>query len=259
MKTGIIIQIIIAIFILSAWNLLHLVYQQQHNYYYRELSSVPIIYFIPQRSTVDSLAEKLRKYPYLRRLETEVDSLINARLIEAYNLEYARDILKDFSLPNVIKMYVDAGKFLAPEKSELEEMLAEDYPEIIMNYNDENWYSTQNKIEFLNKIYHAVNILAIVLCLLILILLRIHFESRRNEFWRIYKLSGGEMGLRRKQFITTSLILIILPFLIVFALFQTAYYLHYVRYFVDLRIWGIEFIVLIFTALISAVIQENKI
>jgi len=150
--------------------------------------------------------------------------------------------------------------FKLHKKKELEKILSSsEYIELIVNYDSDLRQINRNKLELLTKIYYGGNVLLLILLLFITMFLRIHFEIKSNDFWQIFRSSGGSRKMRRKQFLLNSLWLCFVPLLLVTGLYFAAMYFKYINIQIDYRLFGVEFIAIVISILMSRIFLGKNI
>ena len=259
MKKGIILQFIIILIFLTCWNLLHLGYNFQKETYETELSKTPIVLFSYDYNFLKSLKIKTDSSYYILRTEIIKDTTIIKELTEIYQLDKAKNILSKYMVPSVMKIYPDGKYYKKNQKNELEKLITEEYWNITFNYNENFWITIQEKMELLKMIYKILNAAIVIFVLIIITSLRVFYESKSNHYWEIYRISGGYSNLRNKNFWMNTIILTIFPFILINALFYFANYLNYLNFEIDYQLWGIEFLTLFISFLISRIILGDKI
>ncbi|MBN2460346.1 MAG: hypothetical protein JXB60_01965 [Candidatus Cloacimonetes bacterium] len=250
-------MIILVLFII--WNSIHLGYRYQKEVYYAERGILPMTLILSNQEKIDSLASILSNFPFIESIITESDNALISKLIEIYDLEYAREILESYHLPGVITLYFNGNLFDNDQKILLENSILKLYSGIIINFNEEHWTITQHKIELLDKLYLYANVFYVVLFLFITIFLRIHFEYKKDEYWRIYKLSGGQINLRKRSYAIDSSLILFIPYLVALLLFFLAFYLKYLPFFPEIRLLGAEFVTLLLSTVVSGLIVGYRI
>ena len=260
MKKGIFFQIIIIIILLTTWDLLHIGYNHQKKIIEANISELSMFIFSNNITLLDSFAKELNDLFFIRNIIIEADSIVAEKLISGYGLDNAKAILSSYNLPSLMKISFDGTDFQTPQKEELEKILSSsEYIELIVNYDSDLWQINRNKLELLTKIYYSGNLLLLVLLVFIIIFLRIHFEIKSNDFWKVFRSSGGNRKIRRKQFILNSLWLCFAPLLLVTGLYFAAMYFKYINIQIDYRLFGVEFAVIIISILMSRVFLGKNI
>ncbi|MCD4797257.1 MAG: hypothetical protein K8R49_08835 [Candidatus Cloacimonetes bacterium] len=252
MKKGIFLQVVIIVLIILGWNCFHIGYNYQKQVFENNLSHIPMIVFSMDLNSLDSLFSDISELSYIKETIIESDSTVSEKIIADYGLNGAQNILEKYALPNVMSIYFDGGKFKSVQKDELEKKIR-NYPEIIMNYDIPSWNVSQRKIKILYRTYLIGNGLFILLLLFIMVFLRIHFEMKSNEFWKIFRTSGGTSKIRRKQFLINSLWTSLFPIAFIFIVYFAAIYFQYLQIEIDYRLFGIEFAAMLFSTLIARI------
>jgi hypothetical protein len=259
-KKGIFFQIIILIILLATWNLLHIGYNHQKKVLEANISELPMLIFSTDVILLDSLAKELDDLSYIRNITIEADSIIAEKLISGYGLDNAKDILSSYRLPSLMNISFDGTAFQTPQKEELKKILTSSgYTELTINYDSDLWQLNRDKLKLLTKIFYGGNALILVLFLLISVFLRIHFEIKSNDFWQIFRSSGGNRKVRRKQFLLNSLWLCFVPLLLATGLYFAAMYFKYINIQIDYRLFGVEFAAIIISILMSRIFLGKNI
>ena len=260
MKKGIFFQIIIIIILLVVWDLLHIGYNHQKKVLEVNTSELPMLIFSTDVILLDSLAKKLDDLSFIKNIIIEADSIIAEKLISGYDLDNAKTILSSYKLPSLMKISFDGALFQTPQKEKLDRILSSsEYLELIVNYDSNLWQINRDKLELLTKIYYGGNGLILVLLLFITVFLRIHFEIKSNDFWQIFRSSGGNRKVRRKQFLLNSLWLCFVPLLLVTGLYFAAMYFKYINIQIDYRLFCVEFVAIIISILMSRIFLGKNI
>ncbi len=258
MKKATLLQVVIVLVVVTIWNGLHLGFNYQSQRYEQELASVPMILVCSEYKPLQNLKIHLDTLPIVKYTVLESDTLIKKNLIQDYQLNNAALLLGNFNVPSAMKIYFNGSAFTAEEKRELENHLNTSYPEVIINF-DENFYKVGlHKIELLEQAYFYSNIFIAVFLFFTIVLLRIYFESRKHEYWRIFRNAGGKRKVRNLQFFLHSLWICIVPVGINFAAYSAARRYDYLPIKMDIRFFAAEFAFIVVTVLISRILMGKK-
>ena len=258
MKKGIFFQIIIVFIVLLGWNLLHLGYEFQKEVFENSISSSPMMLLSMQENTLDKLKLKIEDNDFIKEIAIIQDSVIARTLITNYDLEDSNDLLSSYLLPTAMQINFVGEKFQIEQKIELERILLEFSTDVIYYFDNALWQGNLNKIALLTKGYYAGFGVFIIFMLFISILLRVHFEMRSNDFWKIYSSSGGHFGKRRKQFFVNSLYICFIPLILNVAIYYGLIYFQLLPVEIDYRFFGIELLTLIISSLFAGIaLGEN--
>ncbi len=258
MKFDKVFQFILILCLLLIWNVFHIGYLYQKDKYHNSLSQNPVLIFSRNNETLDSINVKIASLEYIRKTIVETDSLISNKLIETYDLYYARNILKNFKLPGVMKIYFRGEQFNNQARTHFEVILEQSGSNIEYHFDDSTWNFYRNRLQLLDNIYLYGNLVYLVFFLFITVFLRFHFEIKNDHYWKVFLLAGGRSGTRRKFFLINSVLISIIPFFLIFLLAHLAHFFQYLHFYVDLRIFAIEFAVLIAGCGISALILGER-
>ena len=217
MKKGIIFQIFVIMIILTVWNTVHYIYFLQKQHYEVLLGKMPIIAFSNDLEKIEKAASVLDSLNYISKTVLEKNNEIASRIIENYDLKSANKFLDKSKIPNVLKVFFHGDSFSEKHKYETMKVLSEITKEL--NFNDYNWQVVHHKLFLLHKIHQSADAAIILLLLFIFIFLRIHFEIKRDDFWKIYFSAGGKYSARRNSFIVSSLILCFLPVVLIIGVY----------------------------------------
>jgi hypothetical protein len=256
MKKAITFQIFVVLIILSGWNFLHIGYHFQKQFYYNELSEKPMILICDELSTLDSIKSLLEQEKYIRKIEIETENDVTKNLIEIYKLQKASDFIRNYHLPNVMKIYFYAQNFDYKRKVDFEIIISDS--SIQKNYDDLFWNKTQQRVFKLNKAYKIANWVFILFTIFFIALIRVYFEQKSHEFWKIFRASGGHIHRRRDKYILHSTFLILLPLLMNIGLYYGLKIYKNRQIFVDYRLFIIEFFTLIMAMLFARLIMGKK-
>lgn len=258
MKKGIFFQIIIIFIVLLVWNLLHLGYEFQKEVFENNISLSPMMLLSMQEDTLDQLKLKIEKNDYIKEITIIQDSVIARTLIKNYDLGDSNDILKFYPLPTAMQINFVGEKFQIEQKIELDKILLEFYPDVIYYFDNVQWQENLNKIVLLTKGYYAGFGSFIIFMLFTSIFLRVHFEMKSNDFWKIYSSSGGHFGKRRKQFFVNSLSICFIPLILNVAIYYALIYFQLLNIEIDYRFFVIELLTVIISSLFTgATLGEN--
>jgi hypothetical protein len=258
-KQSIFLQILVICLIVFGWNVFHLAYNYQKNYYETQLSEKPMILVSPYAGMFSALEAQIDTFRSVDFIVVESDSVIAEMLIESYDLGSASDLIGNFNLPSIMKIYLNGKYYDLKQKTSLENIISSGYPEIVINYDDNYWHDTQQKNSVLFSSYLFGNIFLIVFLLIISVFLRLHFESRSNEYWRVFKNSGGNLRLRKKKYWLNSLLICFIPILLAIGAYFGLKYLQLLPIEMDLRFFAGEFIFILLSVLISRIILGKHI
>ena len=258
MKKGIFFQIIIVFIILLGWNLLHLGYEFQKEVFEDSISSSPMMLLSMQEDTLDQLKLKIEENDYIKEITIIQDSVIANTLIANYDLEDSNDLLSSYLLPTAMQINFVGKKFQIEQKIEIDRILLEFSPDVIYYFDNAQWQRNLNKIALLTKGYYAGFGLFIIFMLFISIFLRVHFEMKSNDFWKIYSSSGGHFGKRRKQFFVNSLYICFIPLMLNVAIYYGLIYFQLLSIEIDYRFFSIELLTVIISSLFAGIaLGEN--
>ena len=258
MKFAIVFQILVILIAFLVWDLLHISYQYQQENYYTELEQLTLIVFSKDLSILDSLQLDLEKISSVKKIKINQNKIISENIIESYELDYASDILQNFTLPSVMEINFHGDQYDRSQKARMENLLLRKYPDLIINFDNDLWFMIRKKIDFLNKIYLYGNLIYISLFLFITIFLRIHFEIRSDQYWQIFKMSGGKLELRRKKYLIDSLSYLFIPFSLSVIVYALAITLKYLPYKIYPRMFAAQFISILLSILISGIILGSR-
>jgi len=253
MNKGIIVQFIFLLAALLVWNCLPLGYSYQKEVYGRELEQRQIILISESSSTLDSLASRLSELDYVASTKIEADTLITNKLITVYGLEEARSILSKYDLPDVMQIFVRGSSFDLKNFNDLERILETEFPDLNYNYNSDKLLEIEAKKILILKTYYIFNGLIILFLLLAVTFIRIHFETGKNTFWKIFRETGGHSKRRNRQFWLNSLLLSAGPLLIIILVYYVLRYANILIYEIDPYLFGVEFITLLISVLITRI------
>ena len=258
MRKGLIFQIFISLVLLVGWNLLHFGFEDQQNKIFGEASQAKMIIFSEDLRKLHDLEIELEQVYYIDDMEIESDTHVANMLIDNYDLGDVKDILVSYNLPNLMTISFAGEHYQTTEKLEFADFLIENYPELNTTFDEELWQNTQDNMAGLKHNYMIANLIYLGLLLFIMIFLRIHFEIKHDEFWRIFRSAGGSYHKRNIEFIKDSLILAIIPIGLIASAYYLLIYREIISYHLDLRLFGIELAALILVTLISRISLWSK-
>ncbi|KQC11096.1 MAG: hypothetical protein APR54_11280 [Candidatus Cloacimonas sp. SDB] len=211
MNRYIVFLFVVIFILLLAWNLIPFLFQQQKNMYLNEIEESPIVLIIESSTDLDSLSILMDDLNYIDHYVVERDSTISNLLIETYNLERAKNILAKYDLPDIIKIYLDFSQFGLDKYFQLEKLIKTGYPDVIYKYNTRKLLDFETRKNHLLNAFYLINGIVIIFVLLLLTFLRVHFESKQNNYWKIFRESGGHSTYRNRQYWLNSILLCVAP------------------------------------------------
>lgn len=251
MKKGIFFQIVIITIILLVWNVIHLGYQYQKNIFEEQLAGIPMILISQDVGSLYSLRSEIDSLKIIRNIIIEPDSVIAQNLMSHYQIEEAESLLGNFHLPSIMKIFFTGKEFSSTTKLNLENHLIDLYPQIVINYDNNYWVKSDKKIRLLTQSYYYGNGFLALFLIVTIIFLRLFYESKFHEYWRIYRNSGGKRKKRRKQFFINSLRICLFPIILNFAAYFALQYYNYLPLEIDFRFFAGEFVIVVFSVLLS--------
>ena len=256
MKRALGFQMLIILIILVGWNALHIGYDIQKKIYYGDLSDKPMILISYNLTLLDSINEVAGPLDYVRSTDIENEEDVTKNLIEMYELETARDFITEYDLPNVMRIKFDADKFRYKQKTDFELIISNS--EIQKNYDEEFWQKIQEKALNLKKGYLIANLVFIVFTIFFSGLIRVYFEQKSNEFWRIFRASGGYLHRRRDKFILNSGYIIFVPLLLNIATYFVLIIYEQAPLYIEYKYFAVEPITLILGMLMARAVMGKK-
>jgi len=255
-KKGIIFQIFVVFVILAIWNTLHFVYLTQERHYLLRLEKIPIIAFSNDLPALQAIQTELDSLNYIKETILEKNEKIISEVINNHNLEEVKKFLDETKIPNVLKIYFRGDLFGEKQKYQTMKQLSEITDELA--FNNYNWKVIHRKINLLRKIYQIANIAVIMLLLFIFVFLRIHFEIKRDEFWKIFYAAGGKYNARRHSFILSSLLLCLLPLILSWGAYFGLTYFKIVNPIIPYSAVFPQIITLIVASVFSAIFMGKR-
>lgn len=266
MKKGIFFQVIVITVFLIFWNSLHFgrhlhlrIFEQKKVQIYQKLSPIPIIIFSFELDSLYSLKNRFSCFHFVESMQIEEQTEITKRLIDEYQLSESSGILKRYTLPNVMKIYPRGEFFHKSEKEEVWRIIKENDKDAEINYDNEFWEEVQIEaenvllnIDLINFVYLITNGAMIVFLIFFVIFMRIHFEIKRDHFWKIFRISGGKQSSRAKMFFLNSFVLSIIPVGLNFGGYFAAIYFDYLQIQIDNKLFIIEFGTLMLAYLLTS-------
>jgi len=265
-KKGIFFQVIVITIFLIFWNSLHFgkhlhirIFEQKKVQIYQKLSPIPIIIFSYELDSLYSIKTKLNSFLWVDSLQIEEQTEISKRLIAEYQLSESSEILSRYTLPNVMKIYLRGEFFHKSVREEVWRIIKENNEAAEINYDNEFWEkiqieadNVQPNINLINFAYLIANGVMIVFLIFFVIFMRIHFETKRNQFWKIFQISGGKKNSRAKMFFLNSFVLSIIPTGLNFGIYFAAIYFDYLKIQIDDKLFIIELGTLMFAYLLTS-------
>jgi hypothetical protein len=228
-------------------------------YIYRQsIEALPLIIFCEDVKLTDSLITELKQKNYVALIEVDDNQKIGEILIREYGLSEAQEILRNHSLPYVIKVYFVGMNFNIPEKADLRDFLLKNEGFISWKYNDDYWSHFMKRIQLLHDVYLYANILIALILFIFGCYFRVRSEIKRDSYWNIYRAAGGSFKKRELYFWIHSLYLTILPAVLHFAVYSFLLHKEYVSFSIDLIYFAYQFGLLIFITLLSRLILWKR-
>ncbi len=266
MKKGIFFQVIVITIFLIFWNSLHFgkylhtrIFEQKNVQIYQKLSPIPIIIFSYELDSLYSLKKRLGCFHFVDSVQIEEQTEVSERLIDEYQLSESSEILRRYTLPNVTKIYLKGEFFHKSEKENIWKIIKENDEAAEINYDNEFWDkiqieadNVQPSINFINFAYLIANGVMVIFLIFFVVFMRIHFETKRDQFWKIFQISGGKQSSRAKFFFLNSYVLSIIPVGLNFGGYFAAIYFDYLRIQIDNKLFIIEFGTLMFAYLLTS-------
>jgi hypothetical protein len=258
MKKGIIFQIFITLVLLIGWNLIHYGFELVQEKAFSTASKAQMIIYAEDFDKLLDLQSELAQVYYIKNVTVESDTTVANSLIENYDLGNVREILVSYNLPNLMSINFDGRIYRSPEKAEFEDFLASSYPEINTAFDQELWEEVESDLQNIKRNYLLANAIYLVLLLFILIFMRIHFEVKHDEFWRIYRSAGGAHTKRNREFIKDSISLALVPLALIFAAYQALLYREIISFEIDYHFFAVELGAIILAALLARIALWSK-
>ncbi len=266
MKKGIFFQVIVITIFLIFWNSLHFgkhlhirVFEHKKVQIFQKLSPIPIIIFSYKLDSLYSIKTKLNSFLWVDSLQIEEQTEISERLIAEYQLSQSSEILSRYTLPNVMKIFLKGEFFHKTEKDEVWRIIENSDEEAEINYDNEFWEkiqieadNVQPSINLINFAYLIASGGMVVFLIFFVVFMRIHFETKRDQFWKIFRVSGGKQSSRAKMFFLNSFVLSFIPIGLNFGGYFAAIYFDYLKIQIDNKLFIIEFGTLIFAYLLTS-------
>ena len=266
MKKGIFFQVIVITLFLIFWNSLHFgkhlhirLFEQKKVQIYQKLSPIPIIIFSNKLDSLYSIKTKLNSFLWVDSLQIEEQTEISERLIDEYQLSESSEILSRYTLPNIMKIYLKGEFFHKSEKEKIWRIIKKNDKAAEINYDNKFWEkiqieadNVQPDINLINFVYLIANGVLIGFLIFFVIFMRIHFETKKDQFWKIFRISGGKQSSRAKMFFLNSFLLSIIPVGLNFGGYFAAVYFDYLQIQIDNKLFIIEFGTLVFAYLLTS-------
>ena len=258
MKRGLVFQIIVTFILLIGWNILHFGFEKQQRKIYAKSSQAKMIIFAEDLSKLKDLEIDFEQVYYIDNVEIESDENVAKSLIENYDLGDVSDILVSYNLPNIMSVTFNGSHFRTKEKKEVMDFLKQNYPELNFAFDEVLWQTSEDELSSLQENYLIANLVLLVVFLFILIFLRIHFEIKHDEYWRIFRSAGGNYQKRNIEYIKDSLYLTLIPVGLVMAVYYFLTYRKTINYHLDITLFGIELAAIVLVALVSRILLWSK-
>ena len=258
MNKGIVFLFFVTLVLILIWNCIPLGYEYQKAVYGKELDENPILLISESSISLDSLKAKIANFTYVDYIEIERDSIISNKLIGIYNLDTARSILTKYDLPDVMKIYLKGSEFDLNRLNEFDLLIRADFPELIYKYNNKLLVNFEVRKGLLLNVFYITNGLMILAILLILGILRFHFEIQKNTYWKIFREAGGYSNYRNRQYWLNSLILITVPLGLTVGSYFILHFYNIIPFEIEPFLFVIEFIILLFSSIFTRLFLGAK-
>jgi hypothetical protein len=255
-KKGITFQICVIIVILAVWNTLHFIYFSQKQHYEQMLEKIPVIAFSQDLHALQTVQSSLDSLKYIKKTVLEKNEKVISRIIADHKLEKVKNFLDKSKIPNVLKIYFRGHLFGEKQKYKTMKLLSTLTNEL--SFNNYQWEIVHHKINLLHKIYQISNLSIIIFLLFIFIFLRIHFEIKRDDFWKIFYAAGGKYNARRNSFILSSLFLCLLPLIFVVAAYYGLIHFEIITPIIPYNVIFPQIITLVLASIFSALFLGKR-
>jgi len=218
MRSKIWLQALVALLVFLMWDTLRLKQDALADGVRARLGAVPVLVISDSSDELQHVAMVARALPMVNGVVGESPDQIARRLIGRIEESAgqpldadSRNLLQSTPLPGMAHISVNPEKFSEQAKQSLWSALQSVRPDIVIRYNDENWRQRLDEIAHLLRIRLLYDVFFAILALLTAVILRVVFENRQDEYWRIVRRAGGDARRRRTQWWKNSLVMVALP------------------------------------------------
>jgi hypothetical protein len=259
MNKYIVFLFVVIFILLISWSLISFLFQQQKSMYLSEIAENPIVLIIESSTDLDSLSLLIDDLNYIDHFVVERDSTISNRLIETFNLERAKNILARYDLPDIIKIYLDFSQFDLDKYFQLEKLIKRGYPDVIYKYNTRKLLDFETRKNHLLNAFYLINGIVIIFVLLLLTFLRVHFESKQNNYWKIFRESGGHSTYRSRQYWLNSVLLCVVPTGIIAGAYHLFHTYGIISLEINFYLFIAQFATLVLASMLGRIVMGEKI
>jgi hypothetical protein len=178
---------------------------------YHYLESIPIVVYSYEKKDLDSEIDKLTGFEYIESAEVTSSKSITDSLVKKYDLRDVKKVIKKYSLPNIMYLYIIGEKFDASAKNELIEYLNNNEKGFALDYNDEIWLESNRRLKLFDTAINSILITFYLIIFLVAAFIRNYVERSNEKYWKVYQHAGGDKNLRKQTFMRHSLMLVLLP------------------------------------------------
>lgn len=252
MKRGIFMQIIVLTFLVAVWSALHWAHQILENRIDEIISERPIFLFSWDE---DLLRDEQRQFEQLHFISETVfkqDSDVLAELVSTYDLEGVESVVSNGALPHLIQLRIEGSLLNEENFNTLDFLIGELSDTDISTLYNSNYYRRYlNRKDLLDNSYFLANALLGLLLLIVAIFMRIHYEHRSKDFWRVYSRAGGFHRSWGRQFVLDSAILCIIPVGLISGIYYLSKYYYVWDQSIEHRYFIGKFLTLLLAVLLS--------
>jgi len=200
------------------WNIMRLKQEALIRQVQERLGAIPVLVVSEDEDELRSAADAVRSLSLVKHLRLELPDEVKDRLLErleesaGHPLDSgSRQLLTATPLPGMVHIGVHPELFDAAAHDSLWSLLQSVRPDLVIRYNDEFWGQRWEEINHIRRIRLLYEAFFAALTMLAAVILRLVFENRQDEYWRIVRRAGGDVKRRSRLYWKNSLVIVLLP------------------------------------------------
>ena len=212
------LQVLVLVLVFLMWNTLRFKQEALIEQVQERLGAVPVLVVSESESELRAVADSIRGLPLVRRIEVETPADVKSRLLErleesaGHPLDTSsRELLTSTPLPGMVHVTVHPALFDAAARDSLWSALTVVREDLTIRYNHDFWIQRWDEIGRLQRVQLLYEAFFAALLLLTAVILRLVFENRQDEYWRIVRRAGGDGKRRARLFWKNSLVILLVP------------------------------------------------
>lgn len=258
MKRGIFTQIFVLTLLVAVWSSLHIAHQIIENRIATSISDRPVFLFSWDENLLRDEQRQFEQLHFVSETIFKQDSDVLAELVTIYDLEGVESVVSEGALPHLLQLKLE-GSLLNEESFDTLDFLIGELSDndISTLYNPSYYRRYLNRQDMLDYSYLFANALLGLILLIVAIFMRLHYEHRCKDFWRIYSRAGGFHRSWGKQFVLDSALLSVVPVGLVSGIYYLSKYYYIWDQYIDCRYFIGKFLTLLLAVLFSRLFMRR--